>query len=87
MLDSKLIDPNCQRCHGTGEVGKGYPYSHDCPACLHHRLRTLNNDIVTMRKVLDAINLHACYASEENTDAQPHALLMIGKLARREVAP
>lgn len=36
---------------------------------------------------LDRINMTACYASEEDTSAQPEALLQIGKLARGEHVP
>lgn len=34
--------------------------------------------------LLQQINMWACYASEENTDARAAALLEIGKLARLE---
>jgi hypothetical protein len=37
--------------------------------------------------LLERINMLACYASEEDTSAQPVALLEIGKLARKEIAP
>jgi hypothetical protein len=36
---------------------------------------------------LERINMLACYASEEDTSAQAAALLEIGKLARKEMAP
>lgn len=36
---------------------------------------------------LERINMTACYASEEDTSAQPEALLQIGKLARGEEVP
>lgn len=40
-----------------------------------------------MKQRLDRINMTACYASEEDTSAQPEALLQIGKLARGEEVP
>lgn len=40
-----------------------------------------------MDERLERINMLACYASEEDTAAQPAALLEIGKLARKELAP
>jgi hypothetical protein len=40
-----------------------------------------------LRAVLDEINMLACYASEENTDAREAALLEIGRLARGERKP
>lgn len=40
-----------------------------------------------LRAVLERINLLACFASEEDTDQQPAALLEIGKLARGEPSP
>jgi len=37
--------------------------------------------------LLERINMLACYASEEDTKAQPVALIEIGKLARLEMKP
>lgn len=37
-------------------------------------------------KVLETINMLACYASEEDTDSRVAVLLQIGKLARGEVS-
>lgn len=44
-------------------------------------------EISRLRARLDQINMLACYASEEDTSAQPAALLEIGKLARGEPTP
>jgi len=38
-------------------------------------------------RCLERINMAACYASEENTEARAEALLLIGRLARGEVRP
>lgn len=40
-----------------------------------------------LEALLERINLAACYASEENTDARAETLLLIGQLARGEVMP
>lgn len=45
------------------------------------------NEIERLRKLLERINLAACYASEENTDSRVETLLLIGRLARGEVMP
>lgn len=42
-------------------------------------------EISRLRAQLDRINMLACYASEEDVDAQPAVLLEIGKLARGEI--
>ena len=47
----------------------------------------MNVSLGHMARILEAINTLACYASEENTDAQADALLLIGRLARQEVEP
>lgn len=39
-----------------------------------------------MHKALDEINMLACYASEENTDAREAVLLKIGEVARWGIA-
>lgn len=44
-------------------------------------------EISRLRARLDRINMLACYASEEDTGAQPAALLEIGKIARGEQSP
>ena len=43
--------------------------------------------IIELERILERINMTACYASEEDTSAQPEALLQIGKLARGEEVP
>lgn len=45
------------------------------------------NEIERLRKLLERINLTACYASEEDTDSRVETLLLIGQLARGEVMP
>ena len=47
----------------------------------------MNVALAHMARILEAINLVACYASEEDTSAQAEALLLIGRLARQEVEP
>jgi hypothetical protein len=44
----------------------------------------LANEFEALKKRLGGINTVACYASEENTDAQAEALLKIGRVARGE---
>lgn len=45
------------------------------------------DEIEALNARLEQINMLACYASEEDTAAQPAALLEIGKLARKEKTP
>jgi hypothetical protein len=50
-------------------------------------VKDVETEITTLNERLERINMLACYASEEDTSAQPAALLEIGKLARKEIAP
>ncbi len=43
-------------------------------------------EITALKTVLEEINMIACYASEEDIDSQPKALLMIGEKARAALA-
>jgi hypothetical protein len=47
-------------------------------------VEVLANEFEALKKRLRGINSLACYASEEDTDAQPCMLLKIGRVARGE---
>lgn len=72
-LEKEAADEIEEQRHTINGLGIGY--------------EARGQEIDRLKALLERINMAACYASEENTDARAEMLLLIGKLARGEVKP